>query len=275
LNLNGVWGILSFTFKESIRTKWLMIFTAVFFFLAINLPNVFLSAARVLPPEYLASNLSTLLSVAFPLIPLLALPTGATSIVEDREAGTLQFLLSNPITKSEFFLGRGMGLLAATTVVIIIGFGAAAMVAYRFNVGEYYSVITTMLFAGMLNATMLALALIISSLSKRKATAMGIGIFAWFLFTVVSDLGDLSIAINLKVGSTASLLLILLNPVETTRILTVIANKLPFQQLGSPGLIASFLLGNSLFFVLLSSVMFWIWGLFLIGFAIFRRQDAV
>ena len=68
--------------------------------------------------------------MTFPLIPLLALPMGAVSIVDERESGTLQYLLSNPVTKGEFFLGRAVGLLLATTSVIIIGFGAASVVVY-------------------------------------------------------------------------------------------------------------------------------------------------
>ena len=88
MNALGVWGILTFTYKESIRTKWVLIFGVIFFLLAVDIPDLYLSAAGNLPPEYLTQNLSDLLSVTFPLIPLLALPMGAVSIVDERESGT-------------------------------------------------------------------------------------------------------------------------------------------------------------------------------------------
>ena len=93
--------------------------------------------------------------MTFPLIPLLALPMGAVSIVDERESGTLQYLLSNPVTKGEFFLGRVVGLLLATTTVIIIGFGAASAVVYTTGISNYFSVVMIMAFAVLLNAVML------------------------------------------------------------------------------------------------------------------------
>ncbi|MDA4120256.1 MAG: ABC transporter permease, partial [Thaumarchaeota archaeon] len=122
MNVKGVWGILAFTYREAIRTKWLIIFGIIFFLLAVNIPNLYLAATANLAEDYLPSNLGDLLSITFPLIPLLALPVGAVTIVEERESGTLQYLLSNPVTKSEFYLGKAVGLLCATTTVIIIGF---------------------------------------------------------------------------------------------------------------------------------------------------------
>lgn len=131
-NFIGIWGMLSFTFRESIRTKWLVVFAGLFFLIAINTPLYVLSVAYGVAPGDLISNfgLGASLTQAFPLIPLLALPFGAISIVDDRESGMLQYLLSNPITKSEFFLGRSLGLLLATSTVIFLSFGGAAVAVY-------------------------------------------------------------------------------------------------------------------------------------------------
>ena len=88
-------------------------------------------------------------------------------------------------------------MLLATTTVIVIGFGAASAVVYSTGISNYFSAAMIMAFAAMLNAVMLGVALIISELSKRKATAMGIGIMVWFLFAVVSSLDQLVISVNL------------------------------------------------------------------------------
>ena len=234
MNALGTWGMLTFTYREAIRTKWLIIFGVIFFLLAVDIPDLYLAAAGNLPPEYLPQNLADLISVTFPLIPLLALPMGAVTIVDERESGTLQYLLSNPVTKTEFYIGRSAGLLLATTTVIVIGFGAASAVVFTTGISNYFPIIMIMLFAALLNAVMLGVALIISEFSKRKATAMGIGIMVWFLLAVVSSLDQLVIAVSLKLGTTAALIIVLLDPVETSRELTVFGAGLGDAQMTTP-----------------------------------------
>lgn len=275
MNALGVWGILTFTYKEAIRTKWVIIFGVVFFLLAINIPDLYLSASGNLPPEYLTENLSDLLSVAFPMVPLLALPVGAVSIVDERESGTLQYLLSNPVTKGEFYMGRAVGLLLATTTVIILGFGGAAIVTYSTGIASYYSVIMIMLFAALLNAVMLGIALIISEFSKRKATAMGLGLMVWFWFVVVSSLDQLVLSINLREGPIAALTVVLLDPVETARDLTIYGAGLGEAQQSIASLVALHVWGqHDVYFFTLLSVLVWITVTFVIGYMVFRHQDA-
>ncbi|MDA4118831.1 MAG: ABC transporter permease [Thaumarchaeota archaeon] len=274
MNLKGVWGILAFTYRESIRTKWLIIFGIIFFLLAVDIPDLYLSAAANLPPEYLPQNLADLISVSFPLIPLLPLPLGAVTIVDERESGTLQYLLSNPVTKAEFFLGRSVGLLLATTTVIVIGFGGASMVVFALRLSAYSPIILIMLFAAMLNAVMLGIALIISEFSKRKATAMGVGIMVWFLLAVVSSLDQLVITVSLKLGAIAALFIVLFDPVESSRLLTVFGAGLGASQFTNSALVVQFVLHGNAFEYVLLSVLIWIAATFTIGFLIFRHQDA-
>jgi ABC-type transport system involved in multi-copper enzyme maturation permease subunit len=273
-NLLGVWGVLSFTFREAIRTKWLMTFAVIFFLLAANLPVKILSDLNSLPKGYEQLGFSTLLLAAFPLIPLLALPIGAVSIVDDRESGTMQYLLSNPITKFDFFLGRIAGLLLATTTVIFVGFGGAAVLVYLSDIGQFRTILILTLTAGLLNAVMLALALIVSEVSKRKATAIGVAIFLWFLLTTVSGLDTLTYAVYWR-SQTAALSLVLLDPVETSRIVAIkAANLNQTQSFGQTDYMAQHLLHGNLLPVAVGSVLAWLVFLIIVGFLVFRHQDA-
>jgi len=276
MNLNGVWGMLSFTFKEAIRTKWLVVFSVVAFFIKKKIPVLLLSLAYNRPATSIISNLGlgASLTLAFPLIPLLALPFGAVSIVEDRESGVLQYLLSNPITKSEFFLGRSAGLLLATSVVILVSFGGAAITVYASDVSESVFIAITMLIAMLLNAVMLALGLIISEVTTRKVTAMGIGLFFWFFFTTISDLAIFVQALNYTIGDVAGVLVVLLDPVETSRLIMVLAANLGTSQLGPTGYVAAYVLGGDFFGVILGSVLIWFVVLTTLGFVVFMHQDA-
>jgi Cu-processing system permease protein len=270
----GVWGILSFTYREAIRTKWLMTFAVIFFLLAANLPVKVLSDLHSLPKGYDQLSFSALLLAAFPLIPLLALPVGALSIVDDRESGTMQYLLSNPITRFDFYLGRIAGLLLATTTVIFVGFGGAAILVYLSDISQFETIMIEALTAGLLNAVMLALALVVSEVSKRKATAMGVAIFIWFLLTTVSGIDTLTYAVYWR-SQAAALSLVLLDPVETSRITAVEAAHLnQTQSFGQTDYMAMHLLGGNLLPVAVGSVLLWLAFLTIVGFLVFKHQDA-
>src|SRR2546427_9209976 len=275
MNLSAVWAILTYTFKDSIRAKWLLVFAVVFFLLAVNIPMLVLLAARYLPPNYLQVCLTTLVGVAFPFIPLLPLPMGAATIVDERESGTLQYIMSNPISKVDFLLGRLSGMLSATTAVILLGFGVASAMVYNLDVTAYAPVLTATAMAAILNAIMLGVAMIISIITKRKSTATGIAIFMWFLFTVLSDIGFLSVVVNLRLGVAATLPVILINPVETSRILAVLSLGGDASQLGSTGLIINYFLGSSAQLILGVSLIAWLATVFTAAFLLFRRQDVV
>lgn len=271
--MSGVWAILAFTFKESIRARWLLIFALVFFAIAIDIPVLVYFLPVYEPPTVLEVFLPSLVILSFPFIPLLALPMGATSIVDEKESGTLQYILSNPISKSEFFVGKAVGLLISTSAVIFAGLGVATMMVYYNNFRLYPAVAAALLVAAGLNITMLALGLVISSLSRRKATALVLGVLVWFLFTVLSDIGFLSLMINLKGGPYLAMPIILLNPVESTTLLATIGIGGGLSSMGSTGLILLYTLHQAAFEVLLGTTIGWIVVLFLIGFYVFRHSD--
>ncbi|HUI00547.1 MAG TPA: ABC transporter permease subunit [Nitrososphaerales archaeon] len=276
VNLNGVWGMLSLTFRDAIRTKWLIVFTVIFFLIAINIPVLLLSIYSGQSPAALEATygFGTSISESFPLIALLSLPFGAVAIVEDRESGVLQYLLSNPITKAEFFAGRSLGLLLATTTVIVLSFGGAAVASYPSDVGQSYLITVSMFVVMLLNAVMLALGLIVSEVTKRKVTAMGIGIFFWFYFTTVSGLTTLVNVVNLTFGAVASCLVVLANPIETSRLADVLAAGLGQAQYGPTGYVASYVLGANFFVVTLCTLLIWFAILTGLGFFVFMHQDA-
>lgn len=274
-NVLGAWGVLSFTFREAIRTKWLIVFAVAFFLIATNLIGMFASYIHVLPPSYEVLTPNEQVLVAFPFVPLLSLMVGATSIVDDRESGTMQYLLSNPITKSDFFLGRIVGLLLATTLVIFVGFGGAAVVTLALGSVEFSGVAILALTASLLNAVMLALAIIISEVSKRKTTAIGIAIFFWFLLTTVSGLDTLTYAVYWRESATAAVSLVLLDPVETSRIVAVEAAHLnESSTFGQSDFLAKHFLGPDLLSVTVVSVVCWLVFLTIMGYLVFRHQDA-
>jgi len=251
-----------------------MTFAIIFFLLSADIPVLAAWAGGYLPPNYLTTYQTTFITLSFPLIPLLALPMGATSIVQERESGTLEYLFSNPITKLEFMFGRTSGLLLATSAVVFIGFGFASIMVYGGNTAGYGGILEVSFFAAMMNAIMLGLALIISVLTKRKETAMGAAIFIWFLLAVVSDVGFFSVVIAVGTASWAGLLPIFFNPVETSRLISVIILH-QSSQLGSTGNILNFYLHKNTLLALTGVIVTWLSVVWALVFVLFRHQDVV
>ena len=163
----------------------------------------------------------------------------------------------------------------STTAVVVLGYGLAGIVAFNLLVAKYDAVGAVTLIGVALNTVMVGLSLIISVLSKRKATALGVAILCWFLFTVLSDLSFLSVVVNLRAGPTAVLPLVLFNPVEISRILAVLAIGGSNEQLGSPAVILRFLLGSSTASVIVVVLSVWIVAVFTLLILVFRHQDVV
>ncbi|MDG6915885.1 MAG: ABC transporter permease subunit [Nitrososphaerota archaeon] len=273
-NVRGAWGVLTFTFKEALRTKWRVVFAVTFFLLAADLPLRILGEFDGVSAVVSQQGFPVLLVDSFPLVPLLALPFGAVSIVDDREAGTMQYLLSNPISKFDFFVGRVSGLLLATTTVIFAGFGGAAVLLYLSSAALLKTVLVLMLTAALLNAVMLALALIISEVTSRRATAVGAAIFVWLLLTTALGLDTLSYAVYWKASAAAALSLVFLDPLEASRIAAVEAAHLnQSQTFGQSDYLALHFLGSNLLSVAVVSVLAWFVGLTVLGFVVFSYQD--
>lgn len=224
------------TFREAIRAKWLIMFTIVYFLVTINVPFLLLIFERLLPPNTLNSYLVYLGSVSFPFLPLLSLPLGSLSIVEEKESGTLQYLLSNPISRMEFLAGRFMGLLLATSLVLVGGFAIAALVAFNVNTAILRGLGFEVGVSLVLNLIMLSIALILSTTSRRKVTALTVAIFLWFLLVLLSDFGgSFGLIVTVANGTRAELIAALLNPIETAGLLSELQLNAWGSELGPTG----------------------------------------
>lgn len=222
-----------FSFKEAIRTKWLIVFTVIYFLVLVNVPFLILIVDRSLPASTLNSYIVYLGSVSYPFLPLLSLPLGALSIVEEKESGTLQYLLSTRLTRTQFLLGRFLGMLAATSLVVVGGFLLAGLVVLNVDASIFSGLGFEAGLSLVLNLIMLSLAVLISTLSKRKVTALSIAIFTWFLLVLLSDFGvSFGLIVTLPNGTYAEVLAALVNPVESAALISEMSLNAYGPQVG-------------------------------------------
>ncbi|BAJ50087.1 ABC-2 type transport system permease [Candidatus Caldarchaeum subterraneum] len=262
------------TFLEGLRARWVIVYTLVFFMLAINVPMIVLISARYLPPDYLEAYLTGLMALSFPFLPLLSLPLAATSIVDEKESGLLEYMLSNPVSRLSYLMSKLAGLFLSTTLVVVGGYLIAAFLSYGIRINQMGAILPLLGSAMLLNTIMLLLGLLISIVSKRKITAMMIGIFFWFMFTVLSDIGSLSILVSIAGAAPIVLFLTALNPIEAARLLGIYGTRnVGFTELGSIGLILRQLIGEGAPLFILSVQLMWVGLLLILCINIFIRSE--
>jgi ABC-type transport system involved in multi-copper enzyme maturation permease subunit len=262
------------TFLEGLRARWVIVYTLVFFMLAINVPMLVLISARYLPPDYLEAYLTGLMALSFPFLPLLSLPLAATSIVDEKESGLLEYMLSNPVSRLSYLMSKLAGLFLSTTLVVVGGYLIAAFLSYGIRINQMGAILPLLGSAMLLNTIMLLLGLLISIVSKRKITAMMIGIFFWFMFTVLSDIGSLSILVSIAGAAPIVLFLTALNPIEAARLLGIYGTRnVGFTELGSIGLILRQLIGEGAPLFILSVQLMWVGLLLVLCINIFIRSE--
>ena len=263
------------TFKSAIKSKWLLMFTLVFFFFAFNLPFLVIQVMGLLPKNYISSYIGTLISDTFTLMPLLALPMGAVSIVEERETGALAFVLSTPTSRVKFLFARGAGLFAASSCIIVLGFGLAAVVGFLsagYTSGTVALVYVTEA-ALFLNATMIGISMVISTFTRKRLTAHSLAILIWFLFTYAGATSGAGSVFGSGSSYTPLIPWILLNPVEMGRLIAVLQIPSGLQDLGITGAAIQYVFRADALPVLLGVMALWVGIAMTASFLIFNFQD--
>ncbi|MFA5535696.1 MAG: ABC transporter permease subunit [Bacillota bacterium] len=211
---------------EAIRSRWLITFTIVFALLALLISFFGMSGLGV-GGGYQGFNRVTagLLNLVLYLLPLIALVMGGAAVAGEKESGSLHVLLVHPVSKAEVIVGKFLGLGLALMAAILTGFGGAGIVIAlkvgTMSMGDY---LTFVILSMVLGLTFLSIALLLSVVTSRRAQAMGLAIFAWFLMVLVYDFLAIGVASmqQIKIVIPLLLTLLLLNPVDMVRVLVIL-----------------------------------------------------
>lgn len=225
-----IFTIIKKEYRDSIRSRWLISFTVISFFLVIGLPFVVAYALGLMAPG-IETLISGTTQVVFPFLPLIALPIGSAAIVGERDRHTLELLLAQPISRVNVYVGKFVGIFSAVATSILVGMGVAALIIMEAPTIKYFYVI---LLAFMLTGAMLGLAFLISTLSKDRNMALGIALFFWFLFAVLIDMGFLSMIVTVAFDPLYMIPIVVANPLEVIRQISIYALLVTSQMRANP-----------------------------------------
>jgi Cu-processing system permease protein len=210
--MNLIAKILKYEFHNTIRSKWVILYTLVFFLVGYSL----LSFSGDVNKAYIS-----LMNIVIIIIPLVSLIFGSIYLYNSREF--IEMMLSQPIDRKSLFagiyLGTSIPLSAAFVIGILVPFILFGKVAGQLDG------LTVLLLTGIaLTFIFTALSFLITVLQDDKAKGLGFSILLWLILAVIYDGLVLFIVYYFEEYPLEKIMIALsiINPIDLGRILFLI-----------------------------------------------------
>ena len=232
----AVWPLVKKELSDAIGNRWLIAYALVLATLGLAAAATGVQSASGLAIQAYGRTTATLMNLCLLLAPLVAVLMGASSISGERERGTLEHLLAQPLTRSGLLFGKHAALILALAAATAAGFlpaGVLIVSAAGPEVLGHYLLFPAI--ASLVGASMAAIGLLISVSSRTAVQSQGAAVFAWFGFVLLYDLllvGTLTVS-ALPVQALGAALLA--NPVDAARVLGILALEPDLYLLGPAG----------------------------------------
>jgi ABC-type transport system involved in multi-copper enzyme maturation permease subunit len=170
------------------------------------------------------------------LLPLLALVATGLFVTRAREDGSLELLLSQPVSRGAV-LGTALGMrwvglaLPLAAAFLAVAGGARALgfpVPFGF-LAQALVIAAALLFA------FAGLGLLLSCLARTSAHALALLLLAWLLAVALLDFGLIGMLLRWQLAPQAVLVLAALNPVEAARVALLAGAEPDLATLGPVG----------------------------------------
>jgi Cu-processing system permease protein len=210
--------------RDRLRSRWVVAVAAIFTVFALVIAYFGAAQGGAVGFQRMDVTITSLVSLVVYLVPLIALILGYDAVVAERERGSLDLLLSQPLTRLELLLGKYLGLAAALALSTIAGFGlVGVLMSYGIGLpalGRYAIFVGSTLMMGL---AFLSLAVLVSVTAASRVSASGMAIALWFFFVLIFDLIVLGLLVATATHPMASVMpaLLLFNPADVFRILNI------------------------------------------------------
>lgn len=261
--------------RDAIKSRWLIMFGAGFAVIASALSWMALSGLGSFGVAGFGRTTASMVNMVLLIVPLMGLTLGALAVASERERGALAYLMSQPVTALEIFLSKYIGVAAALTSALLVGFGiSGALVVLRggsSNVGDFVALVGLTV---LLALSSLSIGFMLSAGLRRSATAIGLAVFLWLALAFFSDLGLMGTAITLDIGVRELLFAALANPLQVYKLAAILSIRNDLEVLGPAGIYAMRTYGDALLPVLMALFVGWVVAPLAIGLLIFKRRGA-
>lgn len=244
--------------RDAVRGRWFWFYAAGFAIVAGTLAMVALPGSQVSGFGSFGRTAASLVALVQLIVPLMGLTLGAQSLAGQSERGTLRYLLSHPVSRTEAFVGTYLGLLGALFATVAGGFGTAGIItALRGSGTNAGAFIRIALLSWVLAAGMLGVGMLISSVVAKGSSALGVSVFAWLALAFLGDLGIMGTAVATRLPVSALFATALLNPIEAFRLAALTSFSGSLDVLGPVGSYAIDRFGAGLDPLIFGALLVW------------------
>ena len=237
-----------------IRNRWMLAASLLLGVLALTLAFIGSTPAGPVAASPLAITVVSLSSLSVFLIPLIGLLVSYDALVGEIERGTMPLLMTYPVTRWRIVLGKFAGQVAILAIATVVGFGVAALVTGLGDGGDAEAWRAFGVMVGgsiLLGAAFIALGTLFSAVVAERGTAAGVSAAAWLIFVVLFDMALLAILVadeGQVVSGELFRVLLLLNPTDVYRMLTLAGSETVGALSGMAGVSAEAAFGHALLF---------------------------
>jgi ABC-type transport system involved in multi-copper enzyme maturation permease subunit len=258
---------------ESVRSYWFLVTAGLF--LAGGVAVMLFSQADVSVLGYRGYGraLAGLMQLALFFVPLIALFPATAALAGERETGTLEFLVAQPVTRGQVFAGKWTGVTAAVLLALMVGFGVTSGVAVLRGVPAGM-VALLVVFTLLLAACFVSVGLWLSAGAETRGRAVSLGLSVWLVLLALGSLGLMGALVRWGVPAAVLQAWSLLNPVEAYRLAMLVLLDPGVADLGPVGVSLVEGLGRAGVVALAgASLVGWSAGLAAAGLRVFRRES--
>jgi len=263
--------------KESIRANWFIIYSLVFGGLIALFFIAGITESQVMGFSGLSRLLLMYIQVTIIILPIFILITTVRSISGDRDSHILEYMLSFPISLSQYYWGKVLG--RFVTVFLPVFMAMAFAIIYGVFKGAEVPWSIFFLYTGLLfamSSAFLGIAFFVSSIVKSSEMALGISFFVWIFLLAFIDIALISLMLQNRMSEGLIISIAFLNPMEVFRVAAI---SLFDPELTVMGPVAFYILDtmNQGVFILLSILYPVLLGVLFafLGYKVFTKKDLV
>lgn len=245
--------------RDALRNRWFILYAICFAVLSLALSYVALTGTGKFGLAGFGRTAASLINLVLLIVPLMALTIGAGALAGERERGTLEALLAQPVHRCEVLIGKYLGSIAALSSALALGFGSTGLLlATRGDSGDGMRYAAIFGLSVLLGWAMVSVGFLISALARRTTLALGVAIFVWLGLVFLGDLGLMGGATALRMNAAELLGCALVNPLQVFKLAAVSGLHRSLDLLGPAGLYASQTFGAALPAILGAALAAWI-----------------
>lgn len=245
-------------FRESLRNYWFWVNSGVFLSGGVLLVLFGQADVDVLGYRGVARSLAGLMQLALFIVPLMALFPTAAVIAGEREVGTLDYLLAQPVSREDVYAGKWLGVSAAVLTSVLGGMAlVGGLAAWRGMPPDLLLALTGL--AVLLALAFVSLGLWLSASTGTQGRATSLGLTLWLLLLALGSLGLMGALVAWGASPVLLEVWAFVNPVEAFRMAMISLLDPGMHMLGPVGADLAERLGQGRLVALsLTSLAIWI-----------------